>query len=87
MDALAPTLGVVLFRSTESGAPSMGAIRGPTPTAAECLGGAQRTGSITAGKEADLIVVDLDPLGDIRALRTIRLIVNNGRIAFDNFSK
>lgn len=71
----------------ESGVHPMGAIRAATSTAAECLGIGRRTGSITAGKEADLIVVDLDPLGDIRTLRNIRLIVNNGRIAFDNLPK
>jgi hypothetical protein len=32
------------------------------------------------GFEADLIVVDGDPLADIRALEKVVLVVNNGRI-------
>jgi imidazolonepropionase-like amidohydrolase len=71
----------------QSGVPSMHAIRAATSTAAECLGISHRTGSIATGKEADVIVVDRNPLSDIRVLRDVRVIVNNGRIAFDGLPK
>ena len=71
----------------KSGLPPMEAVKAATSTAAECLGIGHRTGSIAVGKEADAIVVDLNPLDDIRALRDIRMIVNNGRIAFDSLKK
>jgi imidazolonepropionase-like amidohydrolase len=70
-----------------AGLPPIEAIRAATSTAAECLGIGQRTGSLAVGKEADAIVVDLNPLDDIRALRDIRIIVNNGRIAFDGLKR
>lgn len=34
-----------------------------------------------AGLEADLIVLANDPLADVRALRDVVLIINNGRVA------
>ena len=59
----------------------MDAIKATTSLAARCLGIDQRTGALKAGLEADLIVVDRDPLVDVGALRDVVLIVNNGRIA------
>lgn len=59
----------------------MDAIRTATSVAAQCLGIDGRTGSLRPGLEADLIVVDRDPLADIEALRDIVLVVNNGRVA------
>ena len=67
----------------KSGLSPMEAIRAATSTAAGCLGIGQRTGSIVAGKEADVIVIDRNPTDAIRALRDIRIIVNNGRISLD----
>jgi imidazolonepropionase-like amidohydrolase len=65
------------------GLPPMDAIKAATSLAARCLGIDQRTGVLKAGLEADLIVVDRDPLADVGALRDIVLIVNNGRIALN----
>ena len=59
----------------------MDAIKAATSLAARCLGIDQRTGALKAGLEADLIVVDRNPLADVGALRDVVLIVNNGRIA------
>ena len=39
-------------------------------------------GTIAAGKRADFILVDGDPLADIRALRRIRIVVASGK-AYD----
>ena len=58
----------------------MEAIKAGTSRAAECLGIEKRTGSIRPGLEADLIVVDRDPLDDVNALRDVLFVMNNGRV-------
>lgn len=47
---------------------------------AEILGLEQETGSVEAGKCADLIVTDEDPLEDLSALRELELVVARGRL-------
>ena len=59
----------------------MEAIRAATSVAAECLMISSRTGAVKAGLEADLIVLANDPLADLRALRDVVLIINNGKVA------
>jgi len=58
----------------------MEAIKAGTSSSAECLGIEKRTGSIRPGLEADLIVVDRDPLEDVNALRDVLFVMNNGRV-------
>jgi imidazolonepropionase-like amidohydrolase len=55
------------------------AIRSATADAAALLGIADRAGTIDVGKDADLVLVDGDPLRDIRATTAIRLVVRLGR--------
>jgi len=62
------------------------AIRAATSRAAECLMIDTRTGSINAGLEADLIVVERDPTLDIETLRDVLLVVNNGKIAVNRLN-
>ena len=38
-------------------------------------------GSIEAGKLADLVLLDADPLADIRNTRKIRTVIKNGLVA------
>jgi imidazolonepropionase-like amidohydrolase len=57
------------------------AIKAGTSVAAECLMIQARTGAIRPGLEADLIVVETDPTVDIRAVRQVVLVLNNGRPA------
>jgi imidazolonepropionase-like amidohydrolase len=59
----------------------MEAIQAATSRCAEALGISQRTGSIRPGLEADLVVLDGNPLEDIKAVRRVVLVVNDGRIA------
>ncbi|MBI3696431.1 MAG: amidohydrolase family protein, partial [Acidobacteria bacterium] len=63
------------------GMPPMEAIQAGTSVAAECLGIASRTGSIQKGLEADLIVIDRDPLADLTALHDVLIVINNGKVA------
>jgi imidazolonepropionase-like amidohydrolase len=59
----------------------MEAIQAATSRCAEALGISKRTGSIRPGLEADLIVLNGNPLQDIKAVRNVVLVVNDGRIA------
>ena len=63
------------------GMPPMDAIKAGTSMSAECLGIEKRTGAIRPGLEADLIVVDRNPLEDVNALRDVLFVMNNGKVA------
>jgi len=62
------------------GMPPLEAIKAGTSRAAECLGIEKRTGAIRPGLEADLIVVDRNPLDDVNAMRDVLFVMNNGRV-------
>jgi imidazolonepropionase-like amidohydrolase len=66
----------------EAGFTPLEAIQAATLGSARALGMEKELGTIEAGKRADLIVVDGDPLRDIRALRKISTVVSGGR-AYD----
>ncbi len=59
----------------------MDAIRSATAVAATCLGIAQRTGTLRAGMEADLVVVERNPLDDLRVLQDAVIVITDGRVA------
>lgn len=64
----------------------MAAITAATSDAAELCGVADLTGSLDAGKAADLVITDVDPLTDIAALADpahIQAVVKEGRAAID----
>ena len=68
----------------KSGMTPMQALQAATGWAAECLGQEEDLGTLQAGRLADLVVVDGDPLGDIAVLRDpnrIALVVKDGAIA------
>lgn len=54
------------------------AIRAATLDAARVLGREEEIGSISAGKWADMIAVEGDPLGDVEKLRTIAAVMKGG---------
>ncbi|HEY7409594.1 MAG TPA: amidohydrolase family protein [Vicinamibacteria bacterium] len=55
-------------------------LRAATLHGAEIVGFAQDVGSLEAGKKADLVVLDQNPLTDIRNTNTIRYVVKNGEM-------
>ena len=57
------------------------AILSGTRVAAEALGLEGEFGTLEAGRCADILAVDGDPLADISALRKVRLVMSGGRIA------
>ena len=56
------------------------AIRAATLSAAEVLGIDGETGTLEAGKAADLIAVAGDPLKDIRALESVSFVMKGGQL-------
>ena len=70
----------------EKGMSNMQAIQATTGWAAECVGLEHEIGTISAGKFADLLILDGDPLKDISILRNqdrISLIMKNGEVFVD----
>jgi len=57
-----------------AGLTPMQALQAATSRAAACLGLEHEIGTIEKGKWADLILVDGDPLKDVRVLQDTRLI-------------
>ena len=71
---------------TKCGLSPMEAIQAATRVAAELAGIEDRTGSIQLGLEADLIVVDQNPLENILSLQDVLMVVNNGKVVLDRLS-
>ena len=74
----------------ESGLSPESALKGATSRAAECLGLDSDVGTVSAGKTADLILVDRDPLADVSSLewgKSVRLVLQGGRIVADRMGK
>jgi imidazolonepropionase-like amidohydrolase len=70
------------------GVSPMDALVAGTSAAAKNLGIFHETGSITTGKLADLVVVDGDPLKNIRILQdpnAIKLVLKAGQVAVNRF--
>ncbi|MBT5875510.1 MAG: amidohydrolase family protein [Candidatus Latescibacteria bacterium] len=70
----------------EAGLTTFEAMQSATIGAAELLRLESTTGRIAAGYDADLIIVDRNPLEDIGALHDPLMVVNNGEIALDRLS-
>jgi imidazolonepropionase-like amidohydrolase len=62
------------------GAPAVESLASATSAAARACGLGDRTGRLSAGRDADLIAVPGDPLADVTALRDVRLVVSRGRV-------
>ena len=58
----------------------MSVIQAATINAARALGLEKRLGSIDVGKEADILIINGDPVSDIRNLRNIELVMKEGVI-------
>jgi imidazolonepropionase-like amidohydrolase len=63
----------------EAGLTLADALRSETLNPAKFLGAADSLGTVETGKVADLVLLDRNPLTDIRNTRRIRAVVLNGR--------
>jgi imidazolonepropionase-like amidohydrolase len=68
-----------LWAFVEAGMTPMQALRVGTRHPAEALGLDSHVGSLEAGKFADFVVLEKDPLEDIRNTETVALVVKNGQ--------
>jgi imidazolonepropionase-like amidohydrolase len=64
----------------ESGLTPMQAIQSATIVPARVMRLADHSGSIGSGKQADLIIVDGDPLQNIRSIRNVTTVIKDGNI-------
>jgi len=84
--------GVLLGREMElhrqAGIPAWDVLRMATVEAADIMGMGDRIGRIKTGYEADLVILDADPLADVRAVDQVHGVLNNGRFLLsENLTK
>jgi imidazolonepropionase-like amidohydrolase len=70
----------------DMGMPPLQALQSATTAAAEMLNLASRTGGIEPGLEADLVVVERNPLEHASTLDDPLLVMSNGRIVIDRLT-
>jgi imidazolonepropionase-like amidohydrolase len=75
-----PGLGVSIEMDlyVRSGISSLEAIRAATQTAARSLGIDKDRGTLEPGKRADLLLLDADPLCDVKRIRSIVAVYKGG---------
>jgi imidazolonepropionase-like amidohydrolase len=76
--------GISLHREmqllADAGVPPSRILMAATRNAAEALGAGDRLGRIAPGFEADLVVLDANPLEDIQRTRGIHAVVLDGQL-------
>ena len=77
-----PGFGLIdeLALLVEAGLTPADALRAATLHPARSFGWSERIGAVNRGKLADLVLLDADPLTDIRAIGKIRAVFANGRV-------
>ena len=81
---LPTALHLELEELVASGLTTSDAIRAATSTAARIIGVDDAVGTVEQGKLADLLILDADPLVDIRNTRRISAVVQGGRVVDRN---
>ena len=70
--------GKQFAKMVEWGMTPMQAIQSATTSAADLLGWSDRVGSVQAGRYADIVAVDGDPLRDITELERVKFVMKGG---------
>jgi imidazolonepropionase-like amidohydrolase len=65
---------------TEAGLSPQEALRSATLSAAEFLGLQHTLGTVEAGKSAELVILDADPLQDIRNTQRVHTVIRRGQV-------
>ena len=73
-----PTVQRELELWADAGIPGPVALQAATLNAARALHAASRLGSIEKGKDATLLIVDGNPLQDIRTLESVSMVIFKG---------
>jgi imidazolonepropionase-like amidohydrolase len=73
-----PSVHAEMEAMQAAGLTPMQVIVASTQTAARAMGLEAQTGTVQAGKAADLLVLDADPSADVAAFRKLRLVVRAG---------
>jgi imidazolonepropionase-like amidohydrolase len=76
---------LIMQGMTVMGIPPMATIQGSTLWPAEALHIDDDYGSIEVGKVADFLIVEGNPLTDIRATRNIRMVIQGGKVVDTTF--
>jgi imidazolonepropionase-like amidohydrolase len=75
--------GVLLGREMElhreAGIPTWDVLRMATSSTADIMGMGDRVGRVKQGYEADLAILDADPLADARAVDRVHAVISNGK--------
>jgi imidazolonepropionase-like amidohydrolase len=64
----------------QEGMTPLAALQTATVNAADLMGWSRKTGTLEAGKWADIIAVDRNPLDDVRVLQDVRFVMKGGVI-------
>jgi imidazolonepropionase-like amidohydrolase len=72
---------------TKFGMTPLAAIQAATVNAAELMGWSDRVGAIEAGKFADIIAIDENPLQDIKQLEHVRFVMKGGQVVRNDWAK
>jgi imidazolonepropionase-like amidohydrolase len=70
----------VLEGLQSEGVPQAEILRAATVNGADLMGWGDKLGALEAGKLADVIAVDGDPLADVSALQKVRFVMKGGRV-------
>ena len=55
-----------------------------TKNAATVIGHAKDLGTLESGKQADIVMLDGDPLADIQSVLNVRMVIKGGNIVVDH---